>query len=49
MARLTPVPVLELGWRASMFIAYGRLIVMLGVESVGQSCVIPAHGAKRTA
>jgi alkylhydroperoxidase family enzyme len=45
----TEQQILELGWRASMFIAYGRLIVTLGIESVGQSCVIPAHGAKRTA
>ena len=30
-----------------MFIGYGRLIVTLGIESVGQSCAIPAHRANQ--
>ena len=30
-----------------MFIGYGRLIVTLGIESVGQSCAIPTHRANK--
>jgi alkylhydroperoxidase family enzyme len=45
----TEQQILELAWRAAMFIGYGRLIVTLGIESVGQSCAIPAHhGNKAT-
>ena len=41
----TEQQILELAWRAAMFIGYGRLIVTLGIESVGQSCAISAHRA----
>jgi len=44
----TEQQILELGWRAAMFIGYGRLIVTLGIESVGQTCAIPSHAAKKT-
>ena len=43
----TEQQMLELAWRAAMFIGYGRLIVTLGIESVGQSCAIPAHRANQ--
>jgi alkylhydroperoxidase family enzyme len=39
----TEQQILELAWRAAMFIGYGRLIVTLGIESVGQSCAIPVR------
>ena len=45
----TDQQILEIGWRAAMFIGYGRLIVTLGIESVGQSCAIPAHREKMPA
>ena len=43
----TEQQILELGWRAAMFIGYGRLIVTLGIEGVGQSCAIPQHKTKK--
>jgi len=43
----TEQQILELGWRAAMFIGYGRLIVTLGIESVGRSCRVPEHGARK--
>ena len=43
----TEQQILELGWRVAMFIGYGRLIVTLGIESVGQSCAIPAHRGQK--
>jgi alkylhydroperoxidase family enzyme len=33
--------VVELGWRASVFIGYGRLVYALGVDAIGQSCRLP--------
>ena len=36
--------ILEICWRIAMFIGYGRLLVTLGIESVGQSCALPHHG-----
>jgi alkylhydroperoxidase family enzyme len=41
--------ILEIAWRAAMFIGYGRLIVTLGIASVGQSCAIPSHAMNRSA
>lgn len=42
----TEQQILEIAWRVAMFIGYGRLIVTLGIEGVGQSCAIPAHAGK---
>lgn len=36
--------IVELGWRASVFIGYGRLVYALGVDSIGVSCRLP-HAA----
>ena len=36
--------VVELGWRTSVFIGYGRLVYALGVDAIGQSCRLP-HAA----
>jgi alkylhydroperoxidase family enzyme len=33
--------VVELGWRTSVFIGYGRLVYALGVDAIGQSCRLP--------
>ena len=33
--------IVELGWRASVFIGYGRLVYALGVDAIGQSCRLP--------
>lgn len=38
--------ILELAWRVAMFIGYGRLLVTLGIESVGQSCALAGHAKK---
>ena len=40
----TEEQVVELGWRASVFIGYGRLVYALGVDAIGQSCRLP-HAA----
>lgn len=39
----TEAQILELGWRIGIFIGYGRLVYALGVEGIGQSCVLPAR------
>ena len=39
----TQTQVVELGWRASVFIGYGRLVYALGVDAIGPSCAIPEH------
>lgn len=39
----TEQQIVELGWRASVFIGYGRLVYALGVDAIGQSCRLPAH------
>jgi alkylhydroperoxidase family enzyme len=31
----------ELGWRTSVFIGYGRLVYALGVDEIGVSCRLP--------
>ena len=36
--------IVELGWRTSVFIGYGRLVYALGVDAIGASCRIP-HSA----
>ena len=36
--------IVELGWRTSVFIGYGRLVYALGVDAIGQSCRLP-HAA----
>jgi alkylhydroperoxidase family enzyme len=36
--------IVELGWRTSVFIGYGRLVYALGVDAIGASCRIP-HAA----
>jgi alkylhydroperoxidase family enzyme len=36
--------IVELGWRASVFIGYGRLVYALDVGAIGQSCRLP-HAA----
>ena len=33
--------IVELGWRTSVFIGYGRLVYTLGVDAIGASCSIP--------
>jgi alkylhydroperoxidase family enzyme len=33
--------IVELGWRTSVFIGYGRLVYALGVDAIGQSCRLP--------
>jgi alkylhydroperoxidase family enzyme len=33
--------IVELGWRTSVFIGYGRLVYALGVDAIGASCRIP--------
>jgi alkylhydroperoxidase family enzyme len=40
----TEEQIVELGWRTSVFIGYGRLVYALGVDAIGQSCRIP-HAA----
>jgi len=40
----TEEQVVELGWRTSVFIGYGRLVYALGVDAIGQSCRLP-HAA----
>jgi alkylhydroperoxidase family enzyme len=37
----TEEQIVELGWRTSVFIGYGRLVYALGVDAIGQSCRIP--------
>ena len=37
----TEEQIVELGWRASVFIGYGRLVYALGVDAIGQSCRLP--------
>jgi len=39
--------VVELGWRASVFIGYGRLVFALGVDAIGPSCRLPHPGLKK--
>jgi len=36
--------IVELGWRTSVFIGYGRLVYALGVDAIGASCRIPHSG-----
>ena len=36
--------IVELGWRTSVFIGYGRLVYALGVDAIGRSCRLP-HSA----
>jgi len=33
--------IVELGWRTSVFIGYGRLVYALGVDAIGPSCRLP--------
>jgi alkylhydroperoxidase family enzyme len=40
----TEEQIVELGWRTSVFIGYGRLVYALGVDAIGASCRIP-HAA----
>ena len=40
----TEAQVVEIGWRTSVFIGYGRLVYALGVDAIGQSCRLP-HAA----
>jgi alkylhydroperoxidase family enzyme len=40
----TEEQIVELGWRTSVFIGYGRLVYALGVDAIGQSCRLP-HAA----
>ena len=40
----TEEQVVEIGWRTSVFIGYGRLVFALGVDAIGQSCRLP-HAA----
>jgi len=37
--------IVELGWRTSVFIGYGRLVYALGVDAIGASCRIPHSAA----
>ena len=37
----TEEQVVEIGWRASVFIGYGRLVYALGVDAIGPSCRLP--------
>jgi alkylhydroperoxidase family enzyme len=37
----TEEQVVELGWRTSVFIGYGRLVYALGVDAIGKSCRLP--------
>ena len=37
----TEEQIVELGWRTSVFIGYGRLVYALGVDAIGPSCRIP--------
>jgi alkylhydroperoxidase family enzyme len=39
--------IVELGWRTSVFIGYGRLVYALGVDAIGASCRIPHVAAAR--
>jgi alkylhydroperoxidase family enzyme len=41
----TEPQIVELGWRASVFIGYGRLVYALGVDAIGASCRLPQHAA----
>ena len=41
----TEEQIVELGWRASVFIGYGRLVYALGVDAIGVSCRIPSRAA----
>ena len=34
--------IITLGWRISMFMGYGRLLATLGMDTVGEACVLPA-------
>ena len=43
----TEQQVVELGWRASVFIGYGRLVFALGVDAIGPSCRLPHPGLKK--
>jgi len=40
----TEAQIVELGWRTSVFIGYGRLVFALDVGAIGQSCRLP-HAA----
>lgn len=44
-AHYTEEQIVELGWRTSVFIGYGRLVYALGVDAIGQSCRIPQKAA----
>lgn len=37
----TEEQIVELGWRTSVFIGYGRLVYALGVDAIGPSCRLP--------
>ena len=41
----TEEQIVELGWRTSVFIGYGRLVYALGVDAIGPSCRIPQKAA----
>lgn len=41
----TEEQIVELGWRTSTFIGYGRLVYALGVDAIGASCRVPQHAA----
>jgi alkylhydroperoxidase family enzyme len=45
----TQAQIVELGWRASVFIGYGRLVYALGVDAIGASCAIPEHREEQSA
>jgi alkylhydroperoxidase family enzyme len=44
----TEEQIVELGWRTSVFIGYGRLVFALGVDAIGASCRLP-HSASAAA
>src|SRR2546430_16997362 len=37
--------IVELGWRTSVFIGYGRLVYAPGVDAIGAPCRIPPSAA----
>ncbi len=37
--------IITLGWRISMFMGYGRLLATLGMDSVGDACLLPKASA----
>ncbi len=37
--------IITLGWRIAMFVGYGRLLATLGMDSVGDVCLVPKAAA----